>query len=105
MEWFDRGKMVILRLTDLGIALLALGIILQLLFGNAMPFLGNDIAAQERHGGAEQHLQHDGERHQQKAQLRDLEDPGFGLVEHLHHLLFLRCSGIGEVPLHSIVDD
>ncbi len=37
MEWFDRGKMVILRLTDLGIALLALGIILQLLFGNAMP--------------------------------------------------------------------
>ena len=45
MEWFDRGKMVILRLTDLGIALLALGIILQLLFGNAMPFLGNDIAA------------------------------------------------------------
>ena len=32
MEWFDRGKMVILRLTDLGIALLALGIILQLLF-------------------------------------------------------------------------
>ena len=44
MEWFDRGKSVILRLTDLGIALLALGIILQLLFGNAMPFLGNDIA-------------------------------------------------------------
>jgi hypothetical protein len=44
MEGFDRGKMVILRLTDIGIALLALGIILQLLFGNAMPFLGNDIA-------------------------------------------------------------
>ena len=44
MEWFDRGKTVILRLTDIGIALLALGIILQLLFGNAMPFLGNDIA-------------------------------------------------------------
>jgi hypothetical protein len=44
MEWFDRGKMVVLRLTDIGIALLALGIILQLLFGNAMPFLGNDIA-------------------------------------------------------------
>jgi len=44
MEWFDRGKTVILRLTDIAIALLALGIILQLLFGNAMPFLGNDIA-------------------------------------------------------------
>jgi hypothetical protein len=45
MEWFDRGKMMVLRLTDIGIALLALGIILQLLFGNAMPFLGNDISA------------------------------------------------------------
>ncbi|MBM3646589.1 MAG: hypothetical protein FJX11_02235 [Alphaproteobacteria bacterium] len=44
MEWFDRGKTVILRLTDIGIALLALGIILQLLFGNATPFLGTDIA-------------------------------------------------------------
>src|ERR1044072_5603969 len=66
--------------------------------------VADDIAAQERHGSAEQHLQHDGERHQQKAQFRDLEDPGFGLVEHLHHLLFLRCSGIGEVPLHSIVE-
>lgn len=44
MEWFDRGKTVVLRLTDIAIALLALGIILQLLFGNAMPFLGNDIA-------------------------------------------------------------
>ena len=44
MEWFDRGNTVILRLTDIAIALLALGIILQLLFGNALPFLGNDIA-------------------------------------------------------------
>ena len=67
--------------------------------------VADDIAAQERHGGAEQHLQHDGERHQQKAQFRDLEDPGLGLVEHLHHLLVLRFSGSGEVPLHSIVDD
>jgi hypothetical protein len=38
---------VILRLTDLGIALLALGIILQLLFGNAMPFLGRDKQLQQ----------------------------------------------------------
>src|SRR5215207_3525342 len=67
--------------------------------------VADDIAAQERHGRAEQHLQHDGERHQQKAQFRDLEDPGLGLVEHLHHLLVLRCSGSGEVPLHSIVGD
>ena len=45
MEWFDRGRMVVLRLTDIAIALLALGIVLQLLFGSAMPFLGNDIGA------------------------------------------------------------
>ena len=45
MEWFDRGRMVVVRLTDIAIALLALGIVLQLLFGSAMPFLGNDIGA------------------------------------------------------------
>jgi hypothetical protein len=45
MEWFDRGRTVVVRLTDIAIALLALGIILQLLFGSAMPFLGNDIGA------------------------------------------------------------
>jgi hypothetical protein len=27
--------------------------------------VADDVAAQERHGGAEQHLQHDGQRHQQ----------------------------------------
>ena len=45
MEWFDRAKVMILKFTDIAVALLALAIILQLLFGNAMPFLGNDIAA------------------------------------------------------------
>jgi hypothetical protein len=45
MDWFDRGRMVVVRLTDIAIALLALGIVLQLLFGSAMPFLGNDIGA------------------------------------------------------------
>jgi hypothetical protein len=44
MEWFDRAKMVVLKFTDIGIALLALGIILQLLFGNATPLLGGDVA-------------------------------------------------------------
>ena len=44
MEWFDRAKMVVVKFTDIGIALLALGIILQLLFGNATPLLGGDIA-------------------------------------------------------------
>jgi hypothetical protein len=45
MEWFDRAKTIVMKFTDIGIALLALGIILQLLFGNATPFLGADIAS------------------------------------------------------------
>jgi hypothetical protein len=44
MEWFDRARTVVVKFTDIGIALLALGIILQLLFGNATPLLGGDIA-------------------------------------------------------------
>jgi hypothetical protein len=44
MEWFDRAKIVVVKFTDIGIALLALGIILQLLFGNATPLLGGDVA-------------------------------------------------------------
>jgi len=44
MEWFDRAKTIVLKFTDIGIALLALGIILQLLFGSATPLLGSDIA-------------------------------------------------------------
>ena len=44
MEWFDRAKTVVVKFTDIAIALLALGIILQLLFGAATPLLGGDIA-------------------------------------------------------------
>jgi hypothetical protein len=44
MEWFDRARTIVMKFTDIGIALLALGIILQLLFGSATPLLGNDIA-------------------------------------------------------------
>ena len=44
MEWFDRARTAVVKFTDIGIALLALGIILQLLFGNATPLLGGDIA-------------------------------------------------------------
>ncbi len=44
MEWFDRARTVVVKFTDIGIALLALGIILQLLFGNATPLLGGDVA-------------------------------------------------------------
>ncbi len=43
MEWFDRAKMMVLKFTDIAVALLALAIILQLLFGNNTAFLG-DVA-------------------------------------------------------------
>lgn len=43
MEWFDRAKSMVVKFTDIGIALLALAIILQLLFGNNTQFLG-DVA-------------------------------------------------------------
>jgi hypothetical protein len=44
MEWFDRIKTGVLKITDISITLLALAIILQLLFGSATPYLGGDIA-------------------------------------------------------------
>jgi len=44
MEWFDRARHIVVKFTEIGIALLALGIILQLLFGSATPLLGADIA-------------------------------------------------------------
>ncbi len=45
MEWFDRARVVVVKFTEIGVALLALGIVLQLLFGSATPLLGGDIAA------------------------------------------------------------
>ncbi|WP_296340031.1 hypothetical protein [Reyranella sp.] len=43
MEWFDRAKMMVVKFTDIAVALLALAIILQLLFGSNTQFLG-DVA-------------------------------------------------------------
>ena len=43
MQWLDTAKAWILRFIDIGIALLALAIIVQLLFGNTAPFMG-DVA-------------------------------------------------------------
>jgi hypothetical protein len=43
MEWFDRARVAVMKFTEIAIALLALGIVLQLLFGNANPYLGADI--------------------------------------------------------------
>jgi hypothetical protein len=44
MEWFDRARVIVVKFTEIGVSLLALGIILQLLFGSATPLLGADIA-------------------------------------------------------------
>ena len=43
MELFDKAKGWIVRITELGLLLVALGIVLQVLFGTAVPFLGGDI--------------------------------------------------------------
>ncbi|MBM3540802.1 MAG: hypothetical protein FJX51_02035 [Alphaproteobacteria bacterium] len=45
MQWFDNAKSIVMKLTDLGVTLLALAIVLQILFGSAMPFLGGDIVS------------------------------------------------------------
>lgn len=42
-DWFSLVKTWIYRLVELGLALVALGIILQILFGNPVAFLGGDI--------------------------------------------------------------
>ena len=44
MEWFDRARQIVVKFTEIGVSLLALGIVLQLLFGKAEPLLGADIA-------------------------------------------------------------
>jgi hypothetical protein len=43
VETFDKAKGWIVRITELGLLLVALGIVLQILFGTAVPFLGGDI--------------------------------------------------------------
>ena len=43
MEMFDKVKTWILKITELGLLLVALAIVLQMLFGNAVPFLGGDV--------------------------------------------------------------
>ena len=43
VELFDKGKAWIVRVTELGLLIIALGIVLQILFGTAVPFLGGDV--------------------------------------------------------------
>ena len=43
LEMFDKAKAWILKITELGLLLVALAIVLQMLFGTAVPFLGGDV--------------------------------------------------------------
>ena len=43
MEMLDKAKAWILKITELGLLLVALAIVLQMLFGTAVPFLGKVI--------------------------------------------------------------
>lgn len=44
MVWFDKTRQTILQLTDIAVTLIALAVVLQILFGSALPFLGANIA-------------------------------------------------------------
>jgi hypothetical protein len=43
MEVFDKAKAWIVRITELGLLLVALGIVLQMLFGNSVVFFGDIV--------------------------------------------------------------
>ncbi len=43
MNFFDTAKTWLRQITEIGLLLVALGIVLQLLFGNAVAFLTGDI--------------------------------------------------------------
>ena len=43
VELFDKGKAWIVRITELGLLIIALKIVLQILFGTTVPFLDNNI--------------------------------------------------------------
>jgi hypothetical protein len=43
MELYNKTRDWIIRVTELGLLIIALGVVLQILFGAAVPFLGGDI--------------------------------------------------------------
>jgi len=44
MPYFDKAREIIVQLTNIAITLIALAVVLQILFGTALPFLGANIA-------------------------------------------------------------
>ncbi len=41
-DWFDRVKGAVNRLTELFLGLIALGLVVEILFGRSVPFIGGD---------------------------------------------------------------
>jgi hypothetical protein len=39
-DWFERAKGWVNRITELGLAVIALGLVLEILFGRSVPFIG-----------------------------------------------------------------
>ena len=39
-DWFERAKGWVNRITELGLGLIALGLVLEILFGRSVPFIG-----------------------------------------------------------------
>ncbi len=42
-DWFERAKGWVNRITELGLAVIALGLVLEILFGRSVPFIGGEI--------------------------------------------------------------
>ena len=42
-DWFERVKGGVNRITELGLGLIALALVLEILFGRAVPFIGSNI--------------------------------------------------------------
>lgn len=42
-DWFERAKGWVNRITELGLGLIALGLVLEILFGQSVPFIGDNI--------------------------------------------------------------
>ena len=42
-DWFDRAKGLVNRITEIGLAVIALGLVFEILFGRSVPFIGGQI--------------------------------------------------------------
>ena len=42
-DWFDRAKGLVNRITEIGLAVIALGLVFEILFGRSVPVIGGQI--------------------------------------------------------------